>query len=446
MLVTGNVTAVVPLGNESVTVAPPAGAISFSTTVPVEDWPGAMVGGLKKISVTVGGGGVTISVTAWGVPPPSVAVIVTLCTIVTASVVTTKVAVEFPAATITVGAICTDVSELISVTVVGFPPGAAAESVTVAGVFCPPTMVFCPPTMRLAGSVTLSSVGGGTTVSVAIRCDALSVAVIVAVAGGSAGLVAPNVVLIAPAGRTTFALGWKLTEGSLLESATVVPPGCAGPESVTVPMEDAPSATVAGFRVSALTVSADAATIVSVPVCVLVPSVAVMVTICVVVTAVVVIRKVAKVLPAGTMTLGGTVAAVLLLDSATGIPPCGAVAETVIVPLVCNPPVVVEGNRLMDETVSAAVTTLSMTLCDTAFSVPGFCVAEMNTCRAVGTTIVVNMNCACMAPAGMVTVAGSFGTVTVSLVKSVRGIPPLGAGWLSSTVPVVAVPPTTGLG
>src|SRR5712692_2762489 len=127
MLVEGKVTAVVPLGNERVTVAPPAGANSFKTTVPVEDWPGAMVGGLKKISATVGGGGVTISATIWALLP-SVPVIVTLCTLVTGSVVTAKFAVVLPTATVTAGAICTDASELISVTVVGFPPGAAAES------------------------------------------------------------------------------------------------------------------------------------------------------------------------------------------------------------------------------------------------------------------------------------------------------------------------------
>lgn len=456
MLVNGRVTAVVPLGNVSMTVAPPAGANSFRTTVPVEDWPGAMVGGLKKISATVGGGGVTISVTVC-MPVPSVAVIVTLCTPVTGSVVTTNVAVVLPATTVTVGAICTaDKSELISETLMGFPPGAAAESVTVPVVFCPPTSVFCPATRMLAGSVTLTSVGGATTVKVAVGFEVLRVAVIVAITGAAAAVAehvielplhTVNVWLTEPGDTSTLVLVWNPTEGSLLVSATSVPPGGAGPDKVTVPVEFEPSTTVVGFRIKALMVSADAATTVSDPVCVLVPTLAVMLTICVVGKAlVVVIGKEVKVLPVGTTTLAGTVAAALLLDSITGTPPCGAVAEMVIVPVLCKPAVIDVGFTLKEVTLNAVVITLSTTLCVTAFRVPWFCVAEIRTSLVAGTTIVEIMNCAVVAPAGMVTLAANFGTVTVSLAKSVIGIPPLGAGMLSVTVPVVAVPPTTGFG
>ncbi len=59
----------------------------------------------------------------------------------------------------------------------------------------------------------------------------------------------------------------------------------------------------------------------------------------------VVIVKFALVWPAGTVTVGGTVAAlVLLLDSGTAMPPVGAATLSVTVPVtVPTPPVVVLG-------------------------------------------------------------------------------------------------------
>ena len=56
-------------------------------------------------------------------------------------------------------------------------------------------------------------------------------------------------------------------------------------------------------------------------------------------TAVVVTVKVAVVLPAATVTLAGTVAEVLLLDKETEMPPVGAAAFRVTVPVEGLPPV-----------------------------------------------------------------------------------------------------------
>src|SRR5437870_12731659 len=68
-------------------------------------------------------------------------------------------------------------------------------------------------------------------------------------------------------------------------------------------------------------------------------------------TAVVLIVKVAVVLAAGTVTLEGTLAAALLLESATCAPPAGAGPLSVTVPVDdCVPPVTLAGFNVSEET------------------------------------------------------------------------------------------------
>jgi len=72
--------------------------------------------------------------------------------------------------------------------------------------------------------------------------------------------------------------------------------------------------------------------------------------------------KVAVVLPAGTVTVAGTVAAeVLLLASPTGIPPVGAGALNVTVPVEAIPPVTVAGFTLTE--LSAGAITVRVAVC-----------------------------------------------------------------------------------
>ena len=77
-------------------------------------------------------------------------------------------------------------------------------------------------------------------------------------------------------------------------------------------------------------------------------------------TGVVLTVKVALVLPAGTVTLAGTVATlVLLLERVTTAPPLGAGPLSVTVPVEEFPPVTLVGLRLSDESVGGAGVTVS---------------------------------------------------------------------------------------
>jgi len=62
-------------------------------------------------------------------------------------------------------------------------------------------------------------------------------------------------------------------------------------------------------------------------------------------TAAVVTLNVAVVLPAATVTVDGTVATTELLLSETTVPPLGAILESVTVPVTCEPPLIVFGDK-----------------------------------------------------------------------------------------------------
>jgi hypothetical protein len=78
------------------------------------------------------------------------------------------------------------------------------------------------------------------------------------------------------------------------------------------------------------------------------------------VTGTVVIVNVTVVCPAGTVTLAGTVAAVLVSDRDTTAPPVGAVPFSVTVPVEETPPTTVDGLRFTDS--SAAGVTVRFAL------------------------------------------------------------------------------------
>src|SRR6266850_2299323 len=155
-----------------------------------------------------------------------------------------------------------------------------------------------------------------------------------------------NVALVAP--DTTVTLAGTDAAPLLHESATCAPPAGAGPFSVTLPEAGLPPVTLAGLMPSD---EITAGSTVSEALCVPPPYEPEIVTTADVATALVVTLKLALVAPLGTVTLAGTVAAGLLLDSVTCAPPAGAGPFSVTVPVAEAPPV-----RLAGLTASAEIT------------------------------------------------------------------------------------------
>jgi hypothetical protein len=148
--------------------------------------------------------------------------------------------------------------------------------------------------------------------------------------------------LVAPAGMVIL-LG-TLARLELLRNCTTTPPAGAGPLRVTVPVAVLPPHTVVGLIVSDWSVTLGAGLTVRVAVRETPPADAVIVTLVVLETARVETVKVALVVPAGTVTVLGTVATLgLLLLRFTTNPPDGAGAVRVTVPVLLLPPTTLVG-------------------------------------------------------------------------------------------------------
>jgi hypothetical protein len=143
--------------------------------------------------------------------------------------------------------------------------------------------------------------------------------------------------------------------------------------------------------------------------------------------------KVADNALAGTVTLVGTVALVLLLERETIVPPVGAAVFKFTVPVEALPAVTVVGLRASEIrpgglNVSSAVL-LALLQVALMVAVPG------------AFAVVLMVNVADEALAGTVTLAG---TVALALLlPSVTIVPPVGATLLKVTVPVEVLPEVT---
>ena len=167
-----------------------------------------------------------------------------------------------------------------------------------------------------------------------------------------------NVALFAPAAIVTLD-GTRAAEMLLLPSATEAPPGGAAPLSATVPVELLPPTTELG---DLLTEDNDAAVTVRVALA-LTPSVAVMTEVVVEDTPSVATVNVVDVLPAGTVTLPGTVATVRLpLTSPTTAPPLGAAPFSRTVPVELLPPTTLVGLSETEETSAGFIVSVAPTL------------------------------------------------------------------------------------
>jgi len=119
----------------SVTVAPPVGAAPLSVTVPVDEVPPVTEVGLRLTEL--GTRAVTVSVVVF-VAPLEAAEMVTDVLLATGLVLTVKVAVVAPGATVTLaGSVAAAVLLLVNVTAIP-PVGAAAFSVSVPADDVPP--------------------------------------------------------------------------------------------------------------------------------------------------------------------------------------------------------------------------------------------------------------------------------------------------------------------
>jgi hypothetical protein len=242
-------------------------------------------------------------------------------------------------------------------------------------------------------------------------------------------------VAVVPLAGTVTEVGTEATSKLVLESVTIAPPVGAGPVRVTVPAELArPPTTAVGERVNDFTCGAFT---VSIAASWTVPRVAWIVACAVVETAVVVMEKVAEDRPAAKVTEAGTVAAALLEDRLTTLPPVGAMPVRVTVPVEPVPPVTEVGLIVTDE--SCGGFTVSAALNDPLKEAP------MLTTAVVLTARVVMVKCAEVVPDGMVTEEGGVAT-TELVVDSVTTAPVNGAGPFSVTVPVLEAPPMTEFG
>jgi len=145
------------------------------------------------------------------------------------------------------------------------------------------------------------------------------------------------------------------------------------------------------------------------------PADAVIVTGVDVVTALVATEKLALVAPAATVTLDGTLAAALLLDSATDMPPAGAALVSVTVPEDDVPPVTLVGfTDTAEIEVDAGASGFTVSVADCVTPPP---VTEIVTTVCVVTCVVKMLKPPAVAPDGIITLPGSCAIVGWLLVN-----------------------------
>ena len=196
---------------------------------------------------------------------------------------------------------------------------------------------------------------------VAVRVAPAKVAEIVtAVDAETAAVDTAKVAEVDPAGTVT--LDGTVADALLSDSATTAPPAGATALRVTVPVDPEPPRTAAGLSATEDRMSGGGFTVRG-AVWLATPNVTVIVTGAITATAIVVTVNVAVVAPCATVTLAGTVADALLLDSVTRAPPVGAAALSVTVPVELAPPTTLVGASVTVEMVNAGGLMVSAAVC-----------------------------------------------------------------------------------
>lgn len=241
------------------------------------------------------------------------------------------------------------------------------------------------------------------------------------VLAATADVATVNVAVVLPAGMVTLAGG--AAAGSELLSVTVILPGAAGASSVTVPVELWPPIRVVGLSVSDIRATGRTVSeaFTDVPF-----SVAVMLPVVDAVTGCVPIVKLAELLPARTVTVAGTDAALFALLSAT-TESIGAVVLSVTVPVEAPPPSTVVGAR--EREIGRTGCMVSALLTEMVLAV-----AVMVAVLAAETADVPIANVPMRLPAGMVILGGT--AAAGSELASVTVMLPGAAGACRVTVPV----------
>ena len=198
----------------------------------------ALAAGEINVGAPGVGGGLTVRAAFCVVP--SVPEIVAVVEAVTALVVTVKVALVAPAATLTLAGTLAAAALLESETTAP-PVGAALANVTVPVEEAPAVTL-----VGLSESVERVAAGGGVTVNTAVRVTPSKTAEIVAAVEAVTALVATaKVALVAPA--ATVMLTGTVAAVELSESVTTAPPLGAALVNITVPVEEAGPTTLFGL-------------------------------------------------------------------------------------------------------------------------------------------------------------------------------------------------------
>jgi hypothetical protein len=220
---------------------PPAGAAVLRVTVPVEDLPPLTVVGFR-VSATITGG-VTVRFALW-TEVPSVAVMVEIACAVTTFVLTVNVALVCPAGIVTEAGTDTTGLALLVSAITAPPVPAGPLSVTVPVDVLPPATVVGLTLTETRASAVMVSVA-------LVELDPTLAIIVAGVDFDTADVVIVNCAVVEPDATVTFAGGEALV--LLEDSLTTVPPDGAASLSVTVPVADAPPATVLGEITNELT-------------------------------------------------------------------------------------------------------------------------------------------------------------------------------------------------